>query len=86
MFHCCELLLFNRLKMSQEIANYAVVAFDEANEVSVIPSSWLCENDKICYWPTFKSTSKLSRAIQDMWDPQEYWDKHPARVLTKCGK
>lgn len=74
--------------MSQEIASdsYAVVAFDEANEVSVIPNSWLLENDTQCYWPPFKGTLKLSRAIQNMWEPQENWDKHPARVLTKCGK
>ena len=67
---------------------FLVVAFDEENEVSVVPESWVSVSNggTHCYWPSYKSTSKVTKSIQNMVDPEETWNKYQARVLTKCGK
>lgn len=65
---------------------YAVVAFDDEGEVSVVPCVWLTENEKACCWPPYRDANKLSKAIKRKSTPQDSWPKHKARVLSKCGK
>lgn len=65
---------------------YAVVIFQNTNEVSVVPNKWLQEEDTLCYWPLWKDLSKLAKAIRDTHDPEKYWKQYSIRVLTKCGK
>lgn len=68
------------------MAGYAVVAFDEENEVSVVPSIWLTDGGTKCYWPSYRNASKVAKAIKEKSSPQENWTMYSARVLSKCGK
>lgn len=68
------------------MAGYAVVAFDEDKEVSVVPSIWLTDGGTKCYWPPFRDTSKLSKAIKAQYSPADKWSQHAARVLSRHGK
>ena len=67
------------------MGGYAVVAFDDDNEVSVVPSIWLTDGETKCYWPPYRD-SKLSKAIKARYPPQEQWSQYTARVLSKTGK
>lgn len=55
------------------MAWYAVVAFDEDSEVSVVPSIWLTDGDTKCYCPPYRDSSKLSRAIKARYSPVDKW-------------
>ena len=68
------------------MARYAVVAFDEDSEVSAVPSIWLSDGETKCYWPPYRDSQKLSKAIKARNSPQDNWSKYTARVLSKCGK
>lgn len=68
------------------MARYAVVVFDEDNDVSTVPSSWLTDGENKCYWPPIRNSQKLSKAIKSRCAPQDNWPTYKARVLSKCGK
>lgn len=68
------------------MARYAVVAFEEENEVSVVPSAWMTDEERKCYWPPYRNTAKLTKAIKERDSPKDNWCKYTARVLSKCGK
>lgn len=68
---------------------YAVIVFEESNgedEVELIPTSWLMDKEEKCAWPGFKTRWKVTKAIQEMWKPEESWSVHSIRTLTKCCK
>ena len=49
--------------MSME--TYAVVVFGERSEeeVALVPTRWLANNGKECWWPPYKSGPKVSKAV-----------------------
>lgn len=68
---------------------YAVVVFEESNgedEVELIPTSWLMDKENKCAWPCFKTKWKVTKAIKEMWKPEESWSVHSIRLLAKCRK
>lgn len=64
---------------------YAVVVF-EGEEVGVVPCKWLADNATKCFWPQYKDSSKLTKAIRTKSDPQDTWTKYSVRVLAECGE
>ncbi len=57
---------------------YAVVTLRDSDEVMVVPSNWLNEDKKECYWPPFKSTVKCLEAVQNRYNPakgDKPWEK-----------
>ena len=71
--------------------NIAVVIFIDddsgAEEVGLIPTSWLVDQEKKFWWPPFKNAPKVTKSIQEMWKPDEAsWSLHCIRVLGKCRK
>lgn len=68
---------------------YAVVVFVEnrADEVELVPIKWLVEQECKCWWPPFKTTSKVTKATLEMWEPDtNTWSLHRIRVLGKSCK
>ncbi|KAK3893080.1 hypothetical protein Pcinc_003073 [Petrolisthes cinctipes] len=66
---------------------FAVVVFVESSgedEVELIPTSWLMDEDKKCVWPGFKNRWKVTKAIKEMWKPEETWSVYSIRTLAKC--
>ncbi|XP_064460226.1 uncharacterized protein LOC135370411 [Ornithodoros turicata] len=62
---------------------YSVVHFEENDEVSVVPSSWLIGNHKVM-WPPYKNTNKITIAIKRREKPSHHWKEHRSRVLCEC--
>lgn len=55
-------------------------------EVALIPTCWLVENKMKCWWPSFKSAPKVTKAVHERWNPDNSWSLHSIRVLAKSGK
>lgn len=67
---------------------FAVVHFPETNEVEVVPILWLeQEKEKIkCWWPPFKTSSKIKAAVQKQLPIEmETWLIYHARILGRYG-
>jgi len=67
---------------------YSVVEFPKEGSVEVIPSNWLLEGEKECWWPP-KQTPYIS-FIQLLRDPSstplKNWDIVPCKILGQSGK
>ncbi|KAK3895626.1 hypothetical protein Pcinc_000549 [Petrolisthes cinctipes] len=42
------------------------------------------DEDKKCVWPGFKNRWKVTKAIKEMWKPEETWSVYSIRTLAKC--
>ncbi|XP_070385173.1 uncharacterized protein [Dermacentor albipictus] len=62
---------------------YSIVLFEDEDEVSVVPTSWISENT--VRWPPFKSTAKITTAIKEQQPPSSDWTSYRCRVLWTCG-
>ena len=65
---------------------FAVVEFPDSNEVEAVPDLWLYENGRMCYWPPFKSTKKVTDAIKSMTAFEPNWLRYKSKVLQKYGQ
>ncbi|KAK4297888.1 hypothetical protein Pmani_029716 [Petrolisthes manimaculis] len=67
---------------------FAVVVFEESigeDEVELIATSWLMDEDKSVYGLAgFKNRWKVTKAIKEMWKPEETWSVYSIRTLAKC--
>lgn len=66
---------------------YSVI-LDDSNAVSVVPDSWLSENDTVSYWPPYKiSSTKFQKSVEQAEAPDAaVWKRYTVRVLYKTGK
>ena len=64
---------------------YAVIVFEETNEVELLPTNWIT-NQNTTFWPPYKSATALTKAIKDRAAPEESWAKFRIRVLCACRK
>lgn len=74
--------------MSEQNFAIVIISNDSApEEVGLVPTKWLFDQERMCWWPPFKNASKVTRSIQEMWKPEEAsWSSHSVRVLKKCCK
>ncbi|XP_046544153.1 uncharacterized protein LOC124254284 [Haliotis rubra] len=59
---------------------YKLVIFTDDNELAVVPSNWL-DGTGFCLWPPFKSTTKLSKAVQIQQCACDSWKAYPICLL-----
>ena len=66
--------------------SFAIVEFTNGNikEVEVIAKGWM-KNDGKCFWPPFKSSSAIRKAVTSLQAPTSDWQIYPARVLYTTG-
>lgn len=70
---------------------YALLEFpssepEEKPEVSVVPWSWVEEDEKICWWPSTKSSIALMKAITTAAPVKPGWTQPPfTKILGKYG-
>lgn len=64
---------------------FSVVHFDEGDDVSVVPSSWVIGNKEV-KWPPYKGAHKVTAAIKHLERPSYDWEIYKCRVLGTCGK
>ena len=54
--------------------------------MEVVPTKWLHDTKKKCYWPPWKSTTKLQAAVKGRVDHNSEYEVHSVRVLCETGK
>lgn len=62
---------------------FAVVCFTEDNSVSVVPTSWL-DNDE-AYWPPYDVQKRIDKAVKEAEKPKENWKTYHVRILGVTG-
>lgn len=64
---------------------FAIVEFPLSKEVEPVPKSWICK-DGHCWWPNYRSFSKIKQAIIRMEEPNsDNYTSYPARILKYYG-
>lgn len=66
--------------------SFAIVEFlnGSIKEVEVVAKSWM-KNDGKCFWPPFKSSSAIRKAVTSLQAPTSDWQIYPARILYTTG-
>lgn len=63
---------------------FAIVEFTADKSVGVIPTNWLLDSDKMCYWPA-KPTG-IDKLAKGKATPEANWMKYAVKVNHKYGK
>ncbi|KAH7959242.1 hypothetical protein HPB49_009625 [Dermacentor silvarum] len=64
---------------------YRVVKFPmEDDTIAVVPSSWMSEDERYCFWPLHTRGSEVKSWVQKQRPPSENWGTYPAVVLARC--
>ncbi|GAB1867715.1 hypothetical protein CAJAP_08794 [Camponotus japonicus] len=58
---------------------YAIVEFNDG--LQMIPSSWITENKKQAYWPTFTSNERFSKAVQKCISKMDSWPLYEIKKI-----
>ncbi len=53
------------------IAMYHVVSFPDTKEVEVVSAFWLSDDEKNCYWPPFKASTRITNAVKNHLRPED---------------
>lgn len=66
---------------------FAIVNFLEHQEVATVPAVWISEDNCRSWWPPYKKSDKISKAVQKQKevDPKT-WLEHDIRVIKYYGK
>lgn len=57
---------------------WVVVEFDDLNKsTSLVPKSWLFEDNNLCFWPKYDSQLKFNKAVQKQKEPMSDWKSYP---------
>ena len=51
--------------------------------MEVVPTKWLHDTKKKCYWPPWKSTTKIQAAVKGRVDHKSEYEVHSVRVSVK---
>ena len=60
--------------------SFLVVDFTDRDEVSAVPHSWIIGDDE-CFWPPYKTSMRLEKAIKNQKIPGLHWEKFQCRIL-----
>ncbi len=58
----------------------------DPEEVEVVPSKWVSEDQQWCYWPPWHNTTKEKSAIKKQMTPAPDWVQYAVRVKGRYGK
>lgn len=61
--------------------SFVLVKFEETNEVEVVSTAWLRQNNKKCAWPNYKNSNRLVKAVSLHEAVQECWSLHTIKLL-----
>ncbi len=79
----CSLLISKISSLSFRMG-FSVVIFTEEDGVAIICTSWRL-SDTQCYWPPFRSSVRLEKAVLGNQKPEADWSVHAIRVLSNTG-
>ncbi|KAK4883122.1 hypothetical protein RN001_006441 [Aquatica leii] len=55
----------------------------EEESIETVPSSWIRDDEEICYWPPFNNKKDLEKAIKSAWSPNLNWKKYSVKIISK---
>ncbi|XP_035715612.1 uncharacterized protein LOC118438891 isoform X1 [Folsomia candida] len=61
--------------------SFVLVKFEETDEVEVVSTAWLRQNNKKCAWPNYKNSNRLAKAVSLHEPVQECWSLHTIKLL-----
>ncbi|XP_039307666.1 rRNA methyltransferase 2, mitochondrial isoform X2 [Solenopsis invicta] len=63
---------------------YCVAEFIKTAETEVVPTKWVNKQSTKCFWPYYKGTDRIKKAIlsSEIPDPEK-WDEYDTRILHK---
>lgn len=64
---------------------YVLVEFTDEKCLAVIPDKWR-DGTKCALWPSWKVSSKITKAAMKKMEPQDDWQSFPIRELYEHGK
>ena len=64
---------------------FIVVEFTKTCEVEAVPHTWMVRNTH-CVWPPYKGTSRVNKAIINEEEPERFWAKYDARIMSEEDK
>jgi hypothetical protein len=72
--------------MEENKTSFAIVEFN-GEKVEAVPEVWLTSCERNCFWPPYRSSLQLSKAIQSCEEVDETrWSLHEVvRVMGRAG-
>lgn len=66
---------------------YCVAEFIKTAETEVVPTKWVNKQSTKCFWPYYKGTDRIKKAIlsSEIPDPEK-WDEYDTRILHKYSE
>lgn len=62
---------------------WTVVKFWSTNEVEAIPTSWVDEDGRHCYYPGIDNATYIQKLIKTEAAPEKDWEKYEVKVMTR---
>ncbi|XP_071095074.1 uncharacterized protein [Haliotis cracherodii] len=60
-----------------------IVKFLKSDEIGLIPDTWL-EGDRFCYWPKYKNSNQMDRAVKSSVEPdKDTWKIYEISIMYK---
>lgn len=65
---------------------FSVVEFIDDQSCDVIPKSWFCdETERCCYWPPYRSSTAVNKAVRSQCQPMTDWHAYSVRKMGTAG-
>jgi len=61
---------------------YAIVTFTKTNDVAIVSTSWLCDDEASCYWPPYLNSVKLEKAARQHEAAGSNWKLYAVRKVN----
>lgn len=76
--------------MTDSSKSFAIVEFDELINnkklVELVPTSWLTENETLCFWPPKNKEHKVQEFVEFEHVPEKAWTTYHVKVISKASK
>lgn len=69
--------------------SFVLVKFEETNEIEVVTTAWLRQDDTKCVWPNYKNPNRIVKSVGLHMAAEANWSLHEVKVLGgghKFGK
>ncbi|OXA37108.1 hypothetical protein Fcan01_28107 [Folsomia candida] len=61
--------------------SFVLVKFEETNEIEVVTTAWLRQDDTKCVWPNYKNPNRIVKSVGLHMAAEANWSLHEVKVL-----
>lgn len=62
--------------------SWVVVRFVNEDNVEVVPTKWICKNEKNCFWPP-PTVEQIDILIKNCVEPEVAWSKYEIKIMCR---